>query len=337
MFVFIVFKVCYNMVMKKEKINKTNKIAIYQAKNGAIELRSDFNKKTIWATQADIVKLFEKDQSVISRHINGIFKDDEVDPKSNMQKMHIANSDKPITYYSLDVILSVGYRTNSARAIEFRKWATKTLRQHITKGYTINPTIIKNHYNQFLEAINDIKKLIPGDSNIDSASILELVTAFADTWMSLDAYDKDGLVAKGETKKQVIFTAEKLGKFLNEFKKELIRRGEATDIFGVEIRKDVLAGIVGNVMQSFGGKALYPSVEEKAAHLLYFIVKNHPFIDGNKRSGAFAFVWFLRKAGLLKRSKITPPALTALTLFIAESDPKNKEKMIKIILQLLKK
>ena len=117
----------------------------------------------------------------------------------------------------------------------------------------------------------------------------------------------------------------------------MIKKAEATDIFGVEIRKDALAGIVGNVMQSFGGKALYPSVEEKAAHLLYFIVKNHPFVDGNKRSGAFSFVWFLKKAGLLNNSKITPPALTALTLFIAESDPKNKERMIKIVLQLLKR
>ncbi len=322
--------------MNKKKFIK-NKIVIYQAKNGAIELRTDFNKETVWATQADIVKLFEKDQSVISRHINGIFKDGEVNPKSNMQKMHIANSDKPITYYSLDVILSVGYRTNSARAIEFRKWANKILRQHITKGYTINPVLIKNNYNQFLEAIDDIKKLIPTNSNIDSANILELVTTFADTWLSLDAYDKDDLVVEGKTKKQVIITVNQLSKFLAEFKKELIKKGETTDIFGIEIRKDVLAGIVGNVMQSFGGKALYPSVEEKAAHLLYFIVKNHPFVDGNKRSGAFAFVWFLKKAGLLNSSKITPPALTALTLFIAESDPKNKEKMIKIILQLLKK
>jgi len=322
--------------MNKKKDVK-NKIAIYQAKNGAIELRTDSNREIIWATQADIVKLFEKDQSVISRHINGIFKDGEVSPKSNMQKMHIVNSDKPITYYSLDVILSVGYRTNSARAIEFRKWATKTLHDYITKGFIINKLRIKNNYNQFLEAINDIKKLIPGGSNIDSTSILELVTAFADTWLSPDAYDKDNLMTDGKTKKQVILTAEQLNKFLGEFKKELIKKGEATDIFGAEVRKDVLAGIVGNVMQTFGGKALYPSVEEKAAHLLYFIVKNHPFVDGNKRSGAFAFVWFLKKAGLLEHSKITPPALTALTLFIAESDPKNKEKMIKVVLQLLKR
>ncbi|MFA7088053.1 MAG: virulence protein RhuM/Fic/DOC family protein [Patescibacteria group bacterium] len=325
--------------MKKEKINKTNKIAIYQAKNGAIELRADSKMETVWATQAQIAEIFDIERSVITKHINNIIKTGELDENSVCAKIAQTATDGKIynvNMYNLDVILAVGYRVNSLRATIFRKWATKTIREYITKGFIINKLRIKNNYNQFLEAINDIKKLIPINSNIDSASILELVTAFADTWLSLDAYDKDDLVTKGETKKQVILTVNQLSKFLDEFKKELIKKGEATDIFGIEIRKDVLAGIVGNVMQSFDGKALYPSVEEKAAHLLYFMIKNHPFIDGNKRSGAFAFVWFLKKAGLLEHSKITPPALTALTLFIAESDPKNKERMIKIVLQLLK-
>lgn len=322
------------MSMKNE--NKGQILAIYQAKNGAIELRADSKMETVWATQAQIAEIFGIERSVITKHVNNILKIGEINEKSNVQKLHIANSDKPVSFYSLDIILSIGYRANSSKAIGFRKWATKILRQHITKGYTVNPDVIKNNYQQFLVAINNIKKLVPAGSNIDSDSILELVRVFADTWLSLDAYDKDNLLAHGKTKKQVTLTAEQLNKFLIEFKKELVKKGEATDIFGVEISKDVLAGIVGNVMQSFGGKALYPSVEEKAAHLLYFIVKNHPFVDGNKRSGAFAFVWFLKKAGLLNNSKITPPALTALTLFIAESDPKNKEKMIKIVLQLLK-
>ena len=323
--------------MSMKNKNEGQKLAIYQAKNGAIELRADSKMETVWATQAQIAEIFDIERSVITKHVNNILKIGEINEKSNVQKLHIANSDKPVSFYSLDIILSIGYRANSSKAIEFRKWATKILRQHITKGYTINPDVVKNNYQQFLEAINDIKKLVPAGSNIDNASILELVRAFADTWLSLDAYDKDNLVASGKTKKQVTLTAEQLNKSLIEFKKELIKKAEATDIFGVEIRKDALAGIVGNVMQSFGGKALYPSVEEKAAHLLYFIVKNHPFVDGNKRSGAFSFVWFLKKAGLLNNSKITPPALTALTLFIAESDPKNKERMIKIVLQLLKR
>ena len=239
--------------------------------------------------------------------------------------------------YNLDVILAIGYRTNSLRAIEFRKWATKTLRQHITKGYTLNPKVIKNNYIEFQKAIENIKQLLPVGSNIDHASVLELVSAFADTWLSLDAYDKDALQQKGATKKRVAMTAEKLAVSIADFKVILVDKGEATDLFATERNTGNIAGIVGNVMQSFGGNDLYSTVEEKAAHLLYFIVKNHPFVDGNKRSGAYAFVWFLRQAKILDMTRMTPPALTSLTLFIAESDPKHKEKMIKLVLQLLKK
>jgi prophage maintenance system killer protein len=325
--------------MKKEQITKNNSIAVYQAKNGAIELRADSKLETVWATQAQIADVFDIERSVVTKHINNVIKTGELNEKSVCAKIaHTATDGKvySVNMYNLDVILAVGYRTNSSRAVMFRQWATKTLREYITKGFLINRLKIKNNYQQFINAIHDIKKLIPTESNIDTDSILELVTAFADTWVSLDAYDKDNLVTVGNTKKQVNLTAKQLNKFLSEFKEELIKKGEATDIFGRERQKDVLAGIIGNVMQSYSGKALYFTIEEKAAHLLYFIVKNHPFIDGNKRSGAFAFVWFLRKAGLLNRSKITPPALTALTLFIAESDPKNKERMIKVVLQLLK-
>jgi prophage maintenance system killer protein len=325
--------------MKKEQITKNNSIAVYQAKNGAIELRADSKLETVWATQAQIADVFDIERSVVTKHINNVIKTGELNEKSVCAKIaHTATDGKvySVNMYNLDVILAVGYRTNSSRAVMFRQWATKTLREYITKGFLINRLKIKNNYQQFINAIHDIKKLIPTESNIDTDSILELVTAFADTWVSLDAYDKDNLVTVGNTKKQVNLTAKQLNKFLSEFKEELIKKGEATDIFGRERQKDVLAGIIGNVMQSYSGKALYSTIEEKAAHLLYFIVKNHPFIDGNKRSGAFAFVWFLRKAGLLNRSKITPPALTALTLFIAESDPKNKERMIKVVLQLLK-
>lgn len=321
--------------MKKKSIN--NQIAVYQAKTGAIMLKSDLARETIWATQAQIVQIFEIDQSVVSRHINNIFQTGEVDRKSNMQKMHIANSDKPAAFYSLDMILAVGYRANSAKAIIFRKWATKVLGEHITKGYTINPRAIKNHYAEFQKAVENIKGLLPPGANIDRASVLELVSAFADTWLSLEAYDKDKLTDKGVTRKSVALTAERLEKALAELKVSLIAKKQASDLFGRKKQNDVIAGIVGNVMQSFGGQPLYPTVEEKAAHLLYFMVKNHPFVDGNKRSGAYAFIWFLSQAGILDRSKISPAALTALTLFIAESEPKNKDRMIRLVLQLLKK
>lgn len=320
--------------MKKEK--KDGQVVVYQAKSGAIEIKSDFRHSTIWASQAQIAEIFDIDQSVISRHVRNIFKDHEIDKKSNMQKMHIAYSDKPVMFYSLDIILAVGYRTNSFRAIEFRKWATKTLRAYITDGYAINKNRISNNYQQFLEAVDDIKKLLPPGVNIDTGSVLELINMFASTWLSLDAYDKDTLEIGGTTKKKVDLTAEKLVENLNKLKQILIEKGEATEIFGSEYRSGAVAGIVGNVMQTFAGQELYKSVEEKAAHLLYFMVKDHPFSDGNKRSGAFAFAWFLRQARILNIAQITPPALTALTILVAESNPKEKDKMVKLILTLLK-
>ncbi|KKQ78131.1 MAG: hypothetical protein A3A96_00435 [Candidatus Zambryskibacteria bacterium RIFCSPLOWO2_01_FULL_39_39] len=321
--------------MKKVDKKIKNNIVIYQAKSGAIELKGDFGKETIWATQAQIVRLFDVDQSVISRHINNIFKDKEIDPKSNMQKMHNANSDKPVILYSLDVILGVGYRANSKVAIEFRKWATKTLRGYIVDGYAINRNRIAKNYEQFLSVVEDIKKLLPSGSATDSKDVVELVSLFADTWLSLDAYDKE-LLPKGKlTKKKVGLTAEKISDSLRELKRNLLEKEEANDIFGTERNQGSVSGIIGNVMQSFGGKEVYPTAEEKAAHLLYFMVKNHPFIDGNKRSGAFAFVWFLQQAKILDVSKLTPSALTALTIMVAESDPSHKEKVVKLILNLI--
>lgn len=316
---------------------KKNNIVVYQAKTGAIELRGDVGKETIWATQAQITKIFDIDRTVVTRHIGNILKSEEVEGKSNVQKMHIANSDKLVAFYSLDIILAVGYRASSARAIEFRRWATKTLRNYIVDGYAINRERIAKNYGQFLEAIENIKASLPAGTNIDHASVMELITAFADTWVSLEAYDEDKLAATGVTKRVVAITASQLDEALTAFKQELAKKGEASDFFGVERHSASVAGIVGNVMQSFGGAPIYPTVEERAAHLLYFMVKNHPFADGNKRNGAYAFVWFLKKAGILNRVTMTSSALTALTLFVAESDPKNKDRMIRLILQLLRK
>ncbi len=319
----------------KKKPTKNN-IVIYQAKNGAIELRGDFSHKTIWATQAQIVGLFKVNQSVVSRHINNIFKDGEVVKKSNMQKMHIANSDKPVALYSLDIILSVGYRTNSKIAIEFRKWANKTLKDHITKGYTINKKQIGKNYDAFMKSVSDIQALLPEHITLDPKMVLELIKEFANTWISLDAYDKETLKIIGVSKRVIKFSGKELARAINNLRLELLEKGEATDIFAQERTAGSVEGIVGNVLQSFGGKSLYKTAEEKAAHLLYFMVKNHPFIDGNKRSGAFAFIWFLRKNEIKGNKNINPATLTALTLLIAESDPKKKDQMVALITQLLK-
>jgi predicted transcriptional regulator len=324
--------------MKKNSVKSQG--VVYQAKNGAIELRGDARRETLWATLDQIAQVFGRDKSVISRHLKKIFSEGELDRKSVVAKNATTATDGKayqVDYYNLDAILSVGYRVNSKTATQFRQWATKTLRQHIAKGYTLNPKVIKTNYTEFQKALENIKRLLPVGTVVDSASVIELISAFADTWLSLDAYDKGALVTKGATRKSVSFTGEQLTKSLADLKNSLIWKKEATELFGQERSKGSVAGIVGNVMQSFNGKPVYPTIEEKAAHLLYFIVKNHPFVDGNKRSGAYAFVWFLHRAGVLDRSKITPPALTALTLFIAESDSKNKERLVQLTLQLLKK
>jgi prophage antirepressor-like protein len=323
-----------NKNMKKQAGNKG--AVIYQAKSGAIELRGDFGKETIWATQAQIAEIFEIDRSVATKHVGNILKSGEVDEKSNVQKMHIANSDKPVALYSLDIILAVGYRANSAKAIRFRRWVTGVLRKHLVEGYTVNRSRIAKNYSAFLASVESVKKLLPASGAVDAESTIELVRLFAGTWFSLDAYDRSTLPKTGTTKRQVRVTGDDLDTALGELKQELLRKKEATDIFAEERQKDAVSGIVGNVFQTFGGKDLYPTVEEKAAHLLYFVVKNHPFVDGNKRSGAFSFVWFLRKARVLDSARLTPEALTALTLLVAESDPKDKDRVTALVVNLIR-
>lgn len=319
--------------MKKEKSSGT---IIYQSRTGAIELKKDAD--TVWATQADIAEIFDVKRPAITKHIRNILKDRELNADSVCSKMeHTAVDGKvyEIQIYNLDIILAVGYRTNSSKAIAFRQWATRTLKAHITKGYTLNRQRIKKNYESFMQAVDDVKSLLPAHTHVDHQSVLELIKLFADTWFSLDAYDKDQLPMEGVTKKKVHLTADKLSHALLALKKTLMAKGEATDIFGVERTKDSIAGIIGNVMQSFGDEELYPTVEAKAANLLYFIIKNHPFVDGNKRSGAYSFIWFLNEMKILNVNKITPQALTAITLLIAESSPKDKEKMVGLVCQFL--
>ena len=314
----------------------SNDLIIYQGKNGEIAFQGDFDTETIWATQKQISDLFQIDQSVVSRHIAKVFKDKEIGKESNMQKMHIPYSDKPVTQFSLDVILSVGYRTNSKVAIDFRKWATKTLKQHLIDGYTINKTRIAHNYNQFLQVVTDLKVLLPKSGEIDADDALALVRSFASTWMSLDAYDTQAFPKTGVTQSDLVVSVDELTAALQQLRRDLIEKQEATALFGTEKTPRSIDGIVGNVFQTFAGQDVYPTVEEKAAHLLYFMVKNHPFNDGNKRSGALAFVWFLKKYKVLPLG-LSPEALTTLTLLVAESDPSEMKKIIGLVLLLLRR
>lgn len=320
-------------------MKKKNDIVLYQAKNGSIELRGDFSHETLWATQAQIANVFGVERSVVTKHLKNILKSKELKEKAVCAIFaHTAEDGKTykVQYYNLDAIISIGYRVNSATATQFRIWATNVLRKYITKGYAINRKQIGKNYEAFMKSVSDIQALLPEHITLNPKMVLDLIKEFAGTWVSLNAYDKESLKAIGTTKKAIKLTGAELTEAIISLRVELIKKGEATDIFAQERRKESIEGIVGNVMQSFGGKALYLTIEEKAAHLLYFMVKNHPFIDGNKRSGAFAFVWFLRKARVKGGKNITPTTLTALTLLIAESDPKKKDQMTALITQLLR-
>ncbi|MEK7586350.1 MAG: RhuM family protein, partial [Patescibacteria group bacterium] len=267
--------------MKRTKIQKQKPI-IFQAKSGAIELRGDFSRETIWANLNDIASVFGVQKAAVSKHIKNIFETNELNPRATVSKMETVQQEgnrkisRSIEYYNLDMIIAVGYRVNSKMATNFRIWATKILKKYVTEGFTVNKAIIAKNYAQFLSAVEDVKKLLPVGTTINADEVLELISLFADTWLSLDAYDKDALPSAGATRKNVALTAEKLSASLAELKKVLIKKGEASDLFGNERSAGNVAGIVGNVMQAFGGQELYPTVEDKAAHLLYFMVKNHP-------------------------------------------------------------
>lgn len=322
----------------KKKLTQIETI-IYQSKSGALELKTDKKHETIWLTQDQMASLFDVQKAAISKHLKNIFDSEELHESATVSILEtVAKNNKiyKIKHFNLDAVLSVGYRINTKKATHFRQWATKTLKDHIQKGYTINRHRVKSNYADFLKAVSEVKSLLLPSSAVNNNSVFELITLFADTWFSLDAYDRDILIKKGTIKKKVILTTDKLNRALIELKQSLIVKGKATDLFGIKRTSDGIDSIVGNVMQSFNGKDLYPTIEEKAAHLLYFIVKNHPFVDGNKRSGAYAFVWFLRQAKILDITRITPPALTALTLLIAESLPKDKDKIVGLVCTILK-
>lgn len=313
-------------------------IIIYQAGDGKTSLEVHLEEETVWLSQAQMVDLFRRDQSVISRHLRNVFKEGELDEKSNMQKMHIANSDKPVAFYNLDVIISVGYRVKSQRGTQFRFWATSVLKDHLIKGYTTNEKrLAEKGLSEMEQTLQLLTRTLKQHELVsdEGKAVLEVVSRYAKSWSLLLQYDEDRLQLPKKlkpTKKSLVYGH--VLEAITAMKEELLDRGEAGDLFGLEREKN-LQGILGNLDQTFGGKDLYASVEEKAAHLLYFMIKDHPFSDGNKRIGSFLFLLFLRENNLLEQSGINNNGLVALALLIAESAPKQKELMIRLIINLL--
>lgn len=318
-----------------------NNMAIYQAENGAIQLRNDIQGETIWATQKQLAKVFDINVRTINEHIKNIFSDEELaESDAVIRKFRITASDGKnynTNHYNLDMIISVGYRVNSKVATKFRCWATQTLKQHITQGYTINQQILDEKKGLYLEMISDIKKIASQGNVVSTGAILDIIQSFSQTWFSLQSYDEGTIPNSGFTDNGLTINAQSLYADIAIFKKQLLEKGEATELFAQEKIPRALEGILGNVMQTAFGNDVYKTLEEKAVHLFYFIIKNHPFNDGNKRTGAFTFIWFLEKTKIDFKNHITPEALTALTLLVAQSDPQDKERIIGLMLLMFKK
>lgn len=320
--------------------NTTAPIIIYEAAGQAVEVRLDAQLDTVWLTQAQMVTLFGRDQSVISRHIRNAYKEGELERPSTMQKMHSANSDKPVEFYNLDMIISVGYRVKSQQGTRFRQWATRILREHLSQGWTLNRQRFEANA-QELEAALALLRKAAQSSALDLQSgrgLVDIASRYAETFLLLQRYDEGLLTEPAAQAGGVLPTYAQARAGLDGLKTELMARGEATELFARD-RVDGLAALLGNLEQSVFGEPAYPSVEAKAAHLLYFVVKNHPFADGNKRSAAFLFVDFLHRNGRLfgqdGQAVINDVGLAALTLLVAESDPANKETMIRLVMNML--
>ncbi|MCD7827142.1 MAG: virulence protein RhuM/Fic/DOC family protein [Clostridiales bacterium] len=306
--------------------NMKNEIIMYESSDGAVKLpiRVDYGGETVWATQGQISDLFERDISVISRHINNIFKE-ELDKESNLHFLQIANSDKPVAFYSLDVIISVGYRVKSKRGIEFRKWANSVLKDYIIKGYAVNNNRIK----ELGEVIRIMKRT---ENSLDDKQVLSVIEKYSTALDMLDDYDHQTMKRPEGSKSVYVLTYEECRRIIDEMK-----FSAQSPLFGNE-KDESFKGSIGNIYQSFGGKDLYPSIEEKAANLLYLVTKNHSFSDGNKRIAATVFLYFLDKNGALFKDGeklIDDHTLVALTILIAESKPEEKEMMITVIMNCI--
>jgi death-on-curing family protein len=324
-------------------------IVIYKSKEGP-KLEVRLEEDNIWLTLNQIASLFDVQKAAISKHIKNIFNSGELNPDSTVSKMETVQIEgdrrikRTLTYFSLDMIISVGYRVNSKRATQFRIWATKTLKEHLVKGYTINEKRLLQTRNQLKELQETITFLQDKSKNQllkgQEQEILNLLANYSKTLTLLEQYDKEKLSLIKKTKSQFVLKYEDAINVIGKIKKELIAKREASDLFGKE-NSNRFKGILGSIYQTFDKKELYPSLEEKAAHLLYFIIKDHPFVDGNKRIASFLFVYFLDKNNFLYRKtgekKINDNALTTLALLIAISDPKDKDRIIKIITNLIAK
>lgn len=326
----------------------TSNILIYQSEDGHTKIETRLENETVWLNRNQLSDLFGRDVKTIGKHINNVFSDGELEELSTVAKFATVQNEggrevsREIEYYNLDVIISVGYRVKSASGVKFRQWATKILKEYLINGYAINQKRLEQ---KGLQSLNDTIALLQDTISkselelSEAKGLLDVILNYSRTWTLLQGYDEDSLHVNIASKvAKFILDVDEAKDAVVQLKKELIKKGEATELFGHE-KAGEFGGMVRNIYQTFGGVDLLPSVEEKAANLLYYIIKGHPFNDGNKRIGAFMFILFLSKNNMLyKKSgelKINDNALVALSLMTAKSDPKQKETIIHLIANLL--
>ncbi|ASK33235.1 hypothetical protein CEK62_20130 (plasmid) [Alcanivorax sp. N3-2A] len=315
-------------------------IVIFEEGAGPVEVRLE--GETVWLSQKQMAELFGKDLRTISEHVGNVYEDGELGREATIRKFRIVRQEgnrqvrRAIDHYNLDVIISVGYRVKSQRGVRFRQWATRVLREHLTQGYSLNEhRLARQGLAELEQAVELLGQTLTRQELISDIGqeVVGLILGYARTWRLLQDYDEGALgVPAGARPARGVLGVDEARRALDALAGELRDRGEASELFARD-RGDGLASILGNLEQSMFGEPLYGTREERAAHLLYFVIKNHPFSDGNKRSGAFLFLLYLRQEGM--RLTLNEQGLTALTLLIAESDPKAKDLMVRLVMNLV--
>mgnify|MGYP004449112057 CR=1 FL=1 len=318
-----------------------NKIIIYQTADGNSMLDVRLENETVWLTANQMALLFDRDEKTIRKHVNNVFSDGELIKESNTHFLRVPLSDKPVAFYTLDVIISVGYRVKSQRGTQFRIWANKILKDYIVKGYAVNEKRIKEVESKYAE-LKDVVRLIgrtitlqDSISESEGRGLLSVITDYVYALDTLDRYDYQQLtIGKTTAKEPFRATYENAMQAISQLKEKF--GGSA--LFANE-KDESFKSSIGQIYQTFGGVDLYPSVEEKAAMLLYLVTKNHSFSDGNKRIAAALFLWFMHNNGILYNAdgtkRIADNTLVALTLMIAESRTEEKDTMVKVVVNLI--
>jgi prophage maintenance system killer protein len=315
-------------------------ILIFEDDTRPVEVR--LGGETVWLTQRHMADLFDKDVRTINEHVGNVFSESELEREGTVRKFRIVQQEgrrqveRDLEHYNLDVIISVGYRVKSQRGVRFRQWATRILREHLTQGYSLNEhRLARVGLAELEQAVDVLGKTLVSQQLVSDVGreVVGLILGYARTWRLILDYDENRLgVPASAQPARGILQLEVARRALDALAAELGRRGEASELFARD-RGDGLVAILGNIEQTMFGEPLYKTREERAAHLLYFVIKNHPFSDGNKRSAAFLFLLYLRQEGV--RLTLDESALTALTLLIAESDPAAKELMVRLVMHLL--